>query len=343
MLIADISEDISTINANVKATYKESTNTVEITGLGKMSKISYWSFIDKIANQYNKVINDFIRGYDINISIQDGVTLPTDSSALFGSYAERDKKQILGEIYIYPSIDTRIANYSNDKIYFDTSLGHSFMDKIYSILSNDKIASKSVIGSLKFGFNLDVINNLKLGAFAEYEYNGMHNIGVGAMYNYILENNMNANGFLRYRNVFLDNLKTHNIDLYNRFSYLYNDKFYAKINTSVLLSYGSSTNIDIDTILEKRLVIRADVSTKLGYEIKNTLIFIEPKMNLKYIAPYNIQNTVTKEKIKVSPNILFGSVELGAEHKFNNFMISESILFNILGVLKGNMGFSYNF
>lgn len=240
------------------------------------------------------------------------------------------------------NIDERVINFSKDGFFLENNLAQSYMTNIYKIFENGYVDGQIILGGTKIGANFNVLKNLKLGAFAEYDYDGLHNIGIGTMYNASL-NKFDIDGFLRYRYMTKATVSVHNFDIYNRFSYIYDKNFYAKVNGAILLSYGSSSMLDDEVSVDSRYTLRADFGARLGYKFSHTMIYIEPKGNVKYTPSYTIRNSVKERKLKVSPNVLFGSIEVGANHKISNFVIRESLSFDSLAKLNFNFGFSYNF
>lgn len=186
------------------------------------------------------------------------------------------------------NIDTRIINFSREWFYIENNLSQSYMKALYRIVKEYRLDSKQIYGGIKVGVNFNV-KNVKVWAFREYDYDGLHNLGVGAMYNVGIDK-FNVEGIARYRYVFDEIVKAHNDYIYNKFSYMYEDKVYAKAYGAILLSYGSKTKIDNSVEMDEMYTIRVDLGARIGCASENTVVYAEPRIEFKYTNRYKIRS-----------------------------------------------------
>ncbi len=228
--------------------------------------------------------------------------------------------------------DTTIADRVNENTFFDVNFSKSLVNVLQDIVDGKKLDGANIIGGIQLGGNYEVKKDLVLGGFAEYQNKVAHNIALGMNVKY-----KDFLGFTRYRIALKDSKVNHNIDVYARYSKVFNfDKVELEPKVALYLTYSSKVKLDENVELKARVGVLGETALLVAYNIDRAKIYVEPKLAFGYNNQNIVQTNVKDNEHKIVRSYVDYSLRLGAKYKFaNNVSIDGDI--NIKGDMNRNI------
>ncbi|WP_156299746.1 hypothetical protein [Streptobacillus canis] len=231
-------------------------------------------------------------------------------------------------------------------IFNDIDIAKSFEEKSYFNLGVGKGVTNNLglIAKVNAGFNIDVIKDIKVGGFLEYNKDIAHHFSIGTNFKH-----KDGLSFIRYRLAIYNKMFNHNIDIYGKYMKEINILKDLTVTPSIglYLSYSNKVELDKKVMLNQRFIALGDLEAKLNYHIYGIDFYISPLLKFGYNGAILLEKANQKNKLNIGRDYFVYGLNAGLNKSFDNGVVLK---FNLgansnekLDVkLKSDLGIAYN-
>lgn len=205
--------------------------------------------------------------------------------------------------------------------YTYTDIGDSISNGIYSNITLAKsIKANEFAGGIFVG-GAGKISKVELGGFIgiDYDIAQQYYGGLSLKYNII-------SSYIRYRLSNYDSKKSHNVDIYLRYSQKFNitSNFSIEPKVAGQVSYVGKVDLGNGAVIRQRAMLFGELGLKLAYSLKIFDIYLMPEIRLGYnkkVLEYSGQ------EISKNSNFVQYGTTLGLEKKISEFKLGAKLKF----------------
>ncbi|MCW9710826.1 polysaccharide lyase 8 family protein [Avibacterium sp. 21-586] len=219
----------------------------------------------------------------------------------------------------------------------DVSIIDNFNYDHYFTATLSESNKQGLGGRFQTGFNQSLNDHKKVGAFAEYRYNDIHQLGIGANTKWY-----DFSSFVRYRHVFDNAVHADYLDLYLGYDKTFTfNQFTIQPRIGVLGSYLLDSKLPDNGKLAHHFAIQTQLSSKFSYHIGGIALYLEPTWKVNLDDPYRLQLNGQEHKLQRSKQEWIGKV--GIAKNIGNYTFDFSVQTNNRQERKMIATFNYQF
>ncbi|MCW9699142.1 polysaccharide lyase 8 family protein [Avibacterium sp. 20-129] len=219
----------------------------------------------------------------------------------------------------------------------DVSIIDNFNYDHYFTATLSESNKQGLGGKFQTGFNQSLNDHTKVGAFAEYRYNDIHQLGIGTNAKWY-----DFSSFIRYRHVFDSTVHADYLDLYLGYDKTFAiSQFTIQPRVGVLGSYLLDSKLPDDGKLAHHFAVQTQLSSKFSYHIGGIALYLEPTWKVNLDEPYRLQLNGQEYKLTRSKQEWIG--KLGIAKNIGNYTFDFSVQTNNHQERKMIATFNYQF
>ncbi|MFU2046975.1 polysaccharide lyase 8 family protein [Avibacterium gallinarum] len=219
----------------------------------------------------------------------------------------------------------------------DVSIIDNFNYDHYFTATLSESNKQGLGGRFQTGFNQSLNDHTKVGAFAEYRYNDIHQLGIGANAKWY-----DFSSFVRYRHVFDSTVHADYLDLYLGYNKTFTfNQFAIQPRIGVLGSYLLDSKLPDNGKLAHHFAVQTQLSSKFSYHIGGIALYLEPTWKVNLDEPYRLQLNGQEYKLDRSRQEWIGKV--GIAKNIGNYTFDFSVQTNNHQEHKMIATFNYQF
>lgn len=205
-------------------------------------------------------------------------------------------------------VDVSVINNFNYNHYFTATLSES--------------NKQGLGGKFQTGLNQSLNDHTKVGTFAEYRYNDIHQLGIGANAKWY-----DFSSFVRYRHVFDRSVHADYLDFYLGYekTFAFN-QFSIQPRIGILGSYLLDSKLPDAVKLTHHFAVQTQLSSKFNYHIGGLALYVEPTWKVNLDTPYHLQLNGKEYKLNRSRQEWIGKI--GITKDIGNYTFDFSVQTN---------------
>ncbi|WP_243405828.1 polysaccharide lyase beta-sandwich domain-containing protein [Pasteurella langaaensis] len=192
-------------------------------------------------------------------------------------------------------------------------------------------------GRFQTGFNQSLNNHTKIGAFAEYRYNDINQLGLGANARWY-----DFSSFIRYRHVFDRSAHADYLDLYLGYDKTFTfNQLSIQPRVGVLGSYLLDNKLPDNGKLDNHFAVQTQLSSKFNYHIGGVALYVEPTWKVNLDDSYHLKLNGKEYELNRSRQEWIGKI--GVTKNIGNYTFDFSVQTNNHQERKMIATFNYQF